>query len=72
MLKPVQVPLSPEDLALLCEALDSHAYWELSDPGYRDSGSVHGPGSDDKTHATELQHVESLAERLRSLLANMT
>lgn len=68
----LQVTLTAEELSLLRDALDSHAYWELSDPAYRDSGSVHGPGSDDDGHAKELQRVEDLTARFRSLIENAT
>ena len=36
-----------QEVELLCEALDSHAYWQLSDEEYRSSGGVVGTGSDD-------------------------
>jgi hypothetical protein len=64
----LQLELTPEELELLCEALDSHVYWQLSDPAHRDSGTVRGPGSEDEAVAEEIQRVETLAARV-SLLA---
>lgn len=40
----VSLSLSPADVALLIEALDSHEYWQLSDPTWRHSGYVRLPG----------------------------
>lgn len=61
------VPLTDEDLARIVEALDSHAYWQLSDPVYRNDGYVNGPGSDDAERAAEIEAVNSLHDRLESL-----
>lgn len=36
----VPVPLTKADIGLLIEALDSHAYWQLCEPRYRNSGYV--------------------------------
>lgn len=40
----VSLSLSPADIELLIEALDSHEYWQLSDPTWRHSGYVRLPG----------------------------
>ena len=32
------VHLSPDEITLLVEALDSHEYWQLSEPNERNSG----------------------------------
>lgn len=32
------VQLTPDEITLLVEALDSHEYWQLSEPHERDSG----------------------------------
>jgi hypothetical protein len=40
----VSLSLSSADVALLIEALDSHEYWQLSDPTWRHSGYVRLPG----------------------------
>jgi hypothetical protein len=34
----VTIDLSPEELNLLIEALDSHEYWQLSEPHERNDG----------------------------------
>lgn len=39
----VSLSLSPAEVALLIEALDSHEYWQLSDPTWRHSGYVRLP-----------------------------
>lgn len=42
----VTIELSAAEVDLLSEALDSHEYWQLGDPGWRDSGYVILPGED--------------------------
>ena len=49
---------------LLSQALDSHVYWQLSDRGYRFSGFVADPGSDDPDTAAEIVAAEALMEKL--------
>jgi hypothetical protein len=34
----IDVSLSEDDLALLLDALDSHEYWQLTEPGKRNDG----------------------------------
>lgn len=63
----IAVELTPAEIALLAEALDSHAYWQLSDEEYRDSGFVYDPGSDDAEAAEEIKVCEALEARLRAL-----
>jgi len=65
----LKLELTRDDLALLCEALDSHTYWQLSDPEYRESGSVCEPGSDDADSAAEIRRSEVLQGRLAAALA---
>lgn len=36
---PVTMQLTPEELALLIEALDSHEYWQLSESHQRNNGA---------------------------------
>jgi hypothetical protein len=48
----------------IAEALDSHAYWEVSAPEYRDSGYVLGPGSDDPEAGAQLVEIEKLTARI--------
>jgi hypothetical protein len=63
-----RVTLTDEELGLLAEALDSHRYWQLSDPTYRNSGYVQEPGSDDEENAAEIKASEQLEERLQAEL----
>jgi hypothetical protein len=65
------VELTPEELTLLCEALDSHVYWQLSDRHYRNSGYVHEPGSDDADAAGAIRTANALEEKLRAIEREM-
>ena len=56
--------LSPEDLNRIIEALDSHVYWQLSEPHYRNNADVLEPGSDDPEVAAEIDACRELADRL--------
>jgi hypothetical protein len=57
------VDLSNEDLALLCEALDSHLYWQVNeDHSRRNSGYVMPP------YTNEEAEVMALEERLSALI----
>ena len=40
----LQATLSPEDVTMICEALDSYEYWELGDALPRNNGLVFLPG----------------------------
>jgi hypothetical protein len=51
------VTLSDDDIALLLEALDSHVYWQLSDPQFRQNGDVRDPGSDDPDQVAAIRHA---------------
>ena len=57
------VPLTPDELDLLCAALDSHIYWELSDEASRDSGYAGRPGADAEK-SSEIEAAERLLRRL--------
>jgi len=61
----VALYLSPEQITLLDEALDSRAYWQLSDSHYRNDGEIIEPGSDDP----ETQHALADVHVLRAHLA---
>ena len=61
----VRVSLSRADAELVAEALDSHAYWQLSDDTYRRDGYVIPPGSDDDK-AVEIRRVLRIADRVRA------
>jgi hypothetical protein len=39
----VSLSIAPADIVRLIEALDSHEYWQLSDPTWRHSGDVRLP-----------------------------
>jgi hypothetical protein len=61
------VELTAKELALLCDALDSHIYWQLSDRHYRNSGYVQEPGSDDAEAAAAIRAANVLEEKLRAI-----
>lgn len=56
--------LTADELGLLRSALDSHEYWQLSDEHYRDSGFVHGLGSDSKEARDEIAACRALLRKL--------
>jgi hypothetical protein len=71
--------LSDDDMALIVEALDSHEYWQLSDPTWRHSGAVilpsddplrwadrPDPAGDEREAIAEIERCRYLAERLRA------
>lgn len=62
--RPHKIALSDEELHIITEALDSHAYWQLSDPTYRNDAAVIPPGSDDPNVAREIADVNALFDRL--------
>jgi hypothetical protein len=64
----ISLHLDPQELALICDALDSHIYWQLSDDHYRRDGHVREPGSDDADQAAELQRTEALLRRLQTVV----
>lgn len=64
----VQLNITSDELYLIVEALDSHAYWQLSDPLYRNSGFVMGPGSDDPEQKRLLDATNELHEKLEPML----
>lgn len=56
----IPVELDAGELDLLKKALDSHKYWQVSDPIYRRDGYVVDPGSDDEEGAEEIASVDVL------------
>jgi hypothetical protein len=50
----MQVDLTPEEIDLLIEALDSHQYWQLSEPSQRSSGYVMEPLTEEERACDEL------------------
>ena len=69
---PIVLQLTPDELALVCEALDSHIYSQLSDPEYRNDGYVRSPGSADAEKACEIGDAEALLSRLEPYLRDDT
>jgi hypothetical protein len=61
------VLLTEAERDLLVAALDSHAYWQLSDSHYRNDGAVIEPGSDDEETAQEITDAQTLQDRLSTL-----
>lgn len=64
----VQLDLTSDELYLIVEALDSHVYWQLSDPLYRNSGFVMDPGTDDPEKKPLLDATNELHEKLEPML----
>jgi hypothetical protein len=62
----ITLTLTQAEAALLVTALDSHVYWQLSDPAYRSSGYVYDPGADDEEAAAEIAEAEALARRIEA------
>lgn len=58
------INLTPAELILLVEALDSHTYWQLSDEQYRHDGYVVSPGSDNASTRRLLRAAQRLEQRL--------
>ncbi len=68
----MQIPLTRGELDLLIEALDSHEYWQLSEPAYRNDGFVRGRGADDKDAARNIRRCRALHEKLEAIKATRT
>jgi hypothetical protein len=62
------IDLSPAEVQLLIEALDSHEYWQLSDQHYRRDGFVMEPGSDTASVRRQIKKVEALSAKLHGSL----
>lgn len=74
--KGIAVMLSPSDLALLDEALESHLYWQVSDEKYRNNGTVYDKEnpenrkiSDDPEEQRAGEQLLALAKRLAKIAA---
>ena len=64
--KRFSVKLDENELELLKEALDSHEYWQLSDPADRDSGYVMIDDDDPRLPA-DIAACRALAQKLHEL-----
>lgn len=60
----VRVELTPEEHALVLEALDSHAYWQVSSECYRDNGYIYAPGANEPEEREALKAVDRLSVKL--------
>lgn len=73
-----EVFLTAEEIGLIVEALDSHEYWQLSEPTWRHSGSVilprddalawagrPVPTADEQDAVAGIERCRTLADRLR-------
>jgi hypothetical protein len=60
--------LSDDDLRLLAQALDSHAYWELADSHERNNGFVMTEWIEDDEKRAEVERVEELGYGIKQLL----
>jgi hypothetical protein len=78
-LEPERLVLSDDEIALVIDALDSHEYWQLSDPTWRHSGAVilpsddpdrwadrPEPSLDERAAIAEIERCRVLAERLQA------
>ena len=52
--------LDARETEIVLDALDSHAYWTISEEHYRNNGYVIAPGADDPELAEYLQEVDEL------------
>ena len=66
-MKYLPIMLTPAQLDLIREAIDSHIYWQLSDIYYRNNGQVLGRGSDDPDAAADIRRYRRLDRRLQHL-----
>jgi hypothetical protein len=79
-LEPERLVLSDDEIALVIDALDSHEYWQLSDPTWRHSGAVilpsddpdrwadrPEPSPDERAAIAEIERCRSLADRVRRI-----
>jgi hypothetical protein len=61
------IVLTEQQLEMLLNAVDSHIYWQLSDPLYRRDGFVLDPGSDDKEEAEHIAAYRELETALEAV-----
>jgi hypothetical protein len=63
----MQAHLTRAELELLIEALDSHEYWQLSDPAYRNDGFVIGKGAEEREAVKDIHQCRELRAKLEAL-----
>lgn len=56
--------LNDHEVSLVFDALDSHAYWTISEEHYRSNGYVIAPGADDPELVEYLREIDALCVRL--------
>lgn len=56
--------LNTDALSTIRDALESHVYWQLSDPQYRNNGYVLAPATDD---SDKLQEIVACCELAREI-----
>ncbi len=66
----MKIELSREQLIILIEALNSHVYWQLSEPEFRRDGFVDHPGSKDADDARAIGAALRLSEHLQDICDN--
>jgi len=59
-----RVELQESEIEIVLTALESHAYWQISEEKYRGNGYVYAPGADDEETAELLQTIDRLSVRL--------
>ena len=62
------IVLTDGQLDMLTSAIDSHIYWQLSDPFYRKNGDVIAPGSDVGEDVEQIEAYRALESVLTCAL----
>lgn len=60
----MSVDLEDDEREIILDALESHAYWQISEEHYRNDGFVYAPGADDPETAELLQAIDRLSVKL--------
>jgi hypothetical protein len=58
------VTLTADEVEMLLLAIDSHIYWQLSEPLYRRDGDVMAPGSDVAEDVEQIEAYRALEAML--------
>lgn len=64
-----RLELTPEQIADLLEAIDSHVYWQLADDQHRNDGATVPPGSDDPEDQATIARFGDLSAHLAAAAA---